>query len=482
MPSLLRFVTLLLFAGSCASGLIDLKLGPASSSVALGQATATVSDATTPVARPDEWWQARHKTMNNRADIDSYDVLFIGDSITQGWERSGLDVWEAVYRDRNALNLGIGGDRTQHVLWRLENGNLKNQKPKLAIVMIGTNNAAGGDSSEEIAAGVEDIVEKLRKELPETKILLLAIFPRGENNENPLRKVNQKTNEIISKLADEKNVFYLDIGEEFLKEDGTLTKEIMPDLLHLSPKGYQIWAEATEPTVAKLLGESPKEVAALVEARTKLPATLKGVPRDGRWGERHLSFNRRARQGDSDLVLIGDSITQGWEGAGKEVWAKHYTPRKAVNLGIGGDRTQHVLWRLDDNNLKGLDPKLAVLMIGTNNSGDDSSQDIAAGVKAIVEKLRTQRPEMKVLVLGIFPRGATPEDARRKVNEKANEIISKLDDGENVFYLDIGPEFLEEDGTLTKEIMPDLLHLSPKGYQIWANAIEPKVSELLGEK
>lgn len=210
-------------------------------------------------------------------------------------------------------------------------------------------------------------------------------------------------------------------------------------------------------------------------------SAVKPEPREGNWIKRHESFNERVKKGNVDLLLIGDSITQGWEGAGKEVWKKSYDRRNAVNLGIGGDRTQHVLWRLDHGNIDGIQPKLAVLMIGTNNSGSNKSEEIAEGVKAIVEKLRAKLPQTKVLVLGIFPRGANADDAKRKVNSAANEIISKLADDKNVFYLDIGPKFLAEDGTLSKEIMPDLLHLSPKGYQIWADSIEASVAKLMGE-
>ena len=130
------------------------------------------------------------------------------------------------------------------------------------------------------------------------------------------------------------------------------------------------------------------------------------VPREGGWVKRHESFNERVKKGNVDLIFIGDSITQGWEGAGKKVWEEFYGKRNAVNLGIGGDRTQHVLWRLENGNIEGIKPKLAVLMIGTNNSGSNSSEQIAAGVTAIVEKLRKELPETKVLVLGIFPRGA----------------------------------------------------------------------------
>ena len=215
----------------------------------------------------------------------------------------------------------------------------------------------------------------------------------------------------------------------------------------------------------------------------KAPSTVVPVPRDGGWMNRHQSFNERVKKGNVDLLLIGDSITQGWEGAGKEAWAKHYDKRNAVNLGIGGDRTQHVLWRLDNGNVEGISPKLAVLMIGTNNSNgtDNTAEEIGAGITAIVKKLREKLPQTKVLILAIFPRDEKPTPRREK-NAKASEIASKLADNQNVFYLDIGSKFLTPDGLLTKDIMPDYLHLSPQGYTIWAEAIEPKVTELMGEK
>jgi len=196
--------------------------------------------------------------------------------------------------------------------------------------------------------------------------------------------------------------------------------------------------------------------------------------------KRHESFNARVAKGNADILFIGDSITQGWEGRGKDVWAKFYGKRNAVNLGIGGDRTQHVIWRLENGNVKNISPKAAVIMIGTNNSGSNSSEQIAEGVAAIVKQLRDKLPKMKILLLAVFPRGENKADKRRQVNEGANAIFAKLDDGKNVFYLDIGEKFLEKDGTLTREIMPDLLHLSEKGYTIWAESIENKLSELLG--
>lgn len=217
-----------------------------------------------------------------------------------------------------------------------------------------------------------------------------------------------------------------------------------------------------------------------------LPPVPKGreavtpMPRDAKWMQRHELINSRAVPGQVDLLFIGDSITQGWEGAGKQAWEKFYGGRKAMNAGIGGDRTQHVLWRLDNGNVKGIAPKVAVVMIGTNNAGANEPAETAAGIEAIVRSLRQKLPGTKVLVLGVFPRGATPDDKLRKKNAAVNEIVAKLDDGKDVFFLDIGPKFLAADGTLAKEIMPDLLHLSPRGYEIWAESIEPKLKELLG--
>lgn len=222
---------------------------------------------------------------------------------------------------------------------------------------------------------------------------------------------------------------------------------------------------------------------------------IQPVPRDEGWMKRHESFNVISKQGEAPLVFLGDSITQGWSGKGKATWEKYYTARKAANFGIGGDRTEHVLWRLGHGNFDGLSPKLIVLMIGTNNTGHVgrpqkelngatyrcSADQTAEGVKQILETLKKKCPKSKILLLGIFPRGEKPSDAMRQQNEATNALIAKFADGQTVQFLDIGQTFLQPDGTLTREIMPDLLHLSEAGYDKWATAIEPKVKELLRE-
>lgn len=199
--------------------------------------------------------------------------------------------------------------------------------------------------------------------------------------------------------------------------------------------------------------------------------------------ERHQQFNARVKQGNVDFIFIGDSITQRWEKAGKEVWQKYYGHRKAVNLGISGDRTQHVLWRLDNGNIDGISPKVAVVMIGTNNLSPNRStvEETADGVIAICKKLRTKLPKTKILLLAIFPRAQEPCPLREKV-VKTNKLISKIADGKKIYYLDIGDKFVEPDGSISREIMKDYLHLMPKGYKIWAEAIEAKLAELMGEE
>jgi lysophospholipase L1-like esterase len=209
------------------------------------------------------------------------------------------------------------------------------------------------------------------------------------------------------------------------------------------------------------------------------PETVIPKPREGPWMELHQSFLKQAQQGNVDLLFLGDSITQGWGGA-KKTWDRFYGPRKAANFGIGGDRTQHVLWRIQNGELTGIEPKVVVLMIGTNNAGNGTPDEIAQGVTAIVHELRDRLPKSKILLLAVFPRSQKPAAIRERL-KSVNQQIAKLDDGSNVRYLDIGKAFLNEDGTISKEIMPDYLHLSQKGYRLWAEAMEPTLWSMLDE-
>lgn len=223
--------------------------------------------AVTPADRANvEWWMPRHEQVLARVAQGNVDLIMVGDSITHGWENKGKAVWDEYYAGRHAVNMGFGGDQTQHVLWRFDHGELDGIRPKLAVLMIGTNNSNREDyTAEEIADGIKAICAQIREKLPKTKILILAIFPRGDAEQrkdmehgatfNPQWAKNAEASQLASQIADGKHIFYLDINHAFLDENGVLSRDIMPDLLHLNEKGYKMWAEAMEPTVKKLMGE-----------------------------------------------------------------------------------------------------------------------------------------------------------------------------------------------------------------------------------
>jgi beta-glucosidase len=208
---------------------------------------------TTPVTRKAGWWRASHRQINARVKQGGVDLVFIGDSITSGWAREGKVVWDRYYGRRRAANLGIGGDETGHLLWRLTHGNLRGISPKVAVVLVGVNNAYRRDhSAAAIAEGIEHIVVELRRRLPRAKVLLLAIFPAGARP-GRFRQKTGAVNKRIAKLADGKRVHFLDIGARFLGKNGIISQEVMFDYLHLTERGYRIWAEAMEPTLRRLL-------------------------------------------------------------------------------------------------------------------------------------------------------------------------------------------------------------------------------------
>ncbi len=201
---------------------------------------------------------------------------------------------------------------------------------------------------------------------------------------------------------------------------------------------------------------------------------------------RHEGFVEQARKGNVEVLFLGDSITDFWRTRGSNVWNHCYAPRHAANFGISGDRTQHVLWRIEHGELDGIYPNVVVLMIGTNNTGKErdgktirnSPPEVVEGVTAVVRAIRAKLPQTRILFLGIFPRGEKTDAIRQQLKE-INLQLALLADGRMVKFLDIGPKFLETDGTIPGNVMPDLLHPNEKGYQIWADAMESTLAEML---
>lgn len=202
------------------------------------------------------------------------------------------------------------------------------------------------------------------------------------------------------------------------------------------------------------------------------------------WPVRVLATNEQAHKvaATTELIFDGDSITDGWHGGGKQIWADHYEKLHAFNFGISGDRTQHILWRLAQGQVDGMHPKLIALMIGTNNLSSNTPEEIADGVKAIVLDYQKRCPEAVVLIQAIFPRGEKATDPNRAKIKTINEIIAKLADGKKVTFIDFGDKFLDAEGNLSREIMADFLHPTAKGYQIWADAIAPVIDQYFPAK
>ena len=250
---------------------------------------------------------------------------------------------------------------------------------------------------------------------------------------------------------------------------------------------------------ARAFTEDRKQQSDLAESKFEglpgakvLPSTLVTCTQDRDWpvydwARRHAAVSELVRERQPKLVFIGDSITQMFGGPphdrgqpGKDAWDKYYSHRNAANLGFGYDFLENTLWRLQHGELAGAKAKAVVIHIGTNNLGKNTPGEIAAGVSAICDEVHKQQPQAKIVLMAILPRGAKPDAMRAKLNE-VNQLLAKLDGQNGITFLDIGAKYLQPDGSLPKELMGDYLHPSAKGYEIWAEALEPILTRLLQE-
>jgi lysophospholipase L1-like esterase len=221
-----------------------------------------------------------------------------------------------------------------------------------------------------------------------------------------------------------------------------------------------------------------------VIAPTRLLAeALPPKPRDKEqnWVKRHAEYVAEAKKAAYDVLFIGDSITfcWRWEGQGKEPYAKHFPDLapKTRFFGIPGDGVQNLRWRLQNGEFEGQHPKVVCLLIGINNLGAPQGA-IVEGVQKNIELVQSLSPTSKIVLHGIFPTGQKPSPARDTI-KAINMDIAKFADGKRVVFLDIGNKFLESDGTISKEMMSDFVHLTAKGYEIWASELEKPLRELL---
>ena len=465
--------------------------------------------AVTPVAwngKPDCGQMKRHLQKMTSVKAGGAKVVFIGDSITHFWESRGREQQKKYFSegDWKMLNLGTSGDRTEHVLWRLDNGELDGYEAKCILLMIGTNNSGhfrnfSDEPPADTILGIREILKKIRAKQPKAKVVLTAIFPRGANENDPYRLRNDAVNREIRKFCDGKTLFWCDFSDRLLDKNGD-TKWVMPDRLHPGAQGYEIWYEEVKPYIEYALsdGKLPcpanrfsKAKTAAEKAEAQLPDTVRPATRitgafAGRgawWADRLLAKRNQiaASKGEIDVVFFGDSITHNWEGPGKKWLAKLSETYSILDIGYGGDRTQHLVWRGENGELDGYKAKCVMLMIGTNNHVPrNKPEDVVKGIRRILDVIAAKQPQAKTLLLPIFPRGEGPENAMRKGNEQVNAAIKGFADGQKVIWCDFNAKYLDEKGD-TKWIMKDRLHPGDAGYKIWTEAVLPHFKSVCGK-
>ena len=466
--------------------------------MAAGAAAATL--ATTPAERLREtWWAERHARVLEQVKANpTAGVLFLGDSITQNYEKAKTPdenfqpTWQQFYATRGAINAGFSGDRTEHLLWRLDHGEVDGLRARAVVLLIGTNNTAIGQPAAEVEAGIDAVIEKVREKMPQAAILLLGILPSdiSERKTAADREVNQY---LSNRYAVDPKVSYLDVAPVFYKA-GRLDASIFYDPrlprpgkpLHPDTVGQRLMAEAVEPTLARLLQDGARQhLATLTNVNTATIAVPRLEMDSYDWYERHKEVLAAKQQVQPRIVLIGDSITHFWAGipkahriSGPQSWEQAFGGIPTLNLGFGWDRTQNVLWRLAHGEFEGLRPQTVVLNIGTNNltgtanARANTPAEVVQGILAILDVVRAQSPESRVIVMGVFPRGFAPGTPTRTAIAEVNRLLSAALSGrEKTMFLDIGARFLDPDGTLPKSLMNDGTHPTEAGYQVWAKAL-----------
>ena len=465
--------------------------------------------AVTPTAwngDPNCWQMKRHNEKMAVVTNGGAKVVFIGDSITHFWETNGRIQLKKYFSegDLKMLDLGTSADRTEHVLWRLTEGKeLDGYEAKVVCLMIGTNNSGHFKFAEEppidTILGIREILKVIRAKQPTAKIVLTAIFPRGRDVNDACRRRNETVNKEIAYFADGKDIFWVDFNDQFLTVDGILPREVFPDRLHPAGYGYELWTAAVMPYVtAALEGRTmpPSRFAPFVRAENvRMEESLATYPAgracdqgyglENWWVDRLLEKRNQIAdaKGEFDLVFFGDSITHNWEKPGKSVLEELRKTYSILDIGYSGDRTENLVWRGLNGELDGYVAKCIMLMIGTNNTWHrkDKPEDIAAGIRRVLDVIAEKQPQAKVLLLPIFPFGDNPDHPNRVNNEKVNALIKGYADGQKVIWVDFNAKFLDEKGDNVKW-MPDHCHPNTAGYrEIWLPAVLPYFKEIVGK-
>lgn len=446
----------------------------------------------------------RHEEKLALVAKEKFDLIMVGNSITNNFEKPEYQpIWNQFFAPRHALNLGFSGYRTENIIWNLQHGELEGQSPKVAVLEIGTNNIDEKNyptrhTAGQLAGGIKAIVALMREKLPNTKIIILRCFPGCYGGPNPTshRAILERASEIVSTLADGKNIFYCDVNHVFLNLDGSINHAMMPDWLHPSPAGAKAWAQAMEPLMSQLMGDSSLDTD--IPANTAIVPITKLEEDSYNWWDRHAEVLRIKDSINPEIVLIGNSITHFWGGLpqlrnangqlrqpnGPSAWVGLFGKYRVLNLGFGWDRTQNALWRLDHGEIDGLHPRAVIIDIGTNNTSQtdharmNTASEIVEGIRAVCLRVRSKLPHTKIILMAIFPREENPLSTRRVLINDINTKLKAFAVEQQITLVDIGPRMLTPDGHFLPGMMLDYTHPTDKGYQVWADGIRDLIAAL----
>ena len=399
-------------------------------------------------------------------------LLLIGDEVTEMWEENGkgMQPFRAYLQKEpmSAVDIGYGGDRTENVLWRLQNGELDGyEPPKAALLMVGANNTLGFTEDEEppcdTILGIRSIIDTIRERCPETKIFVFAILPCGRTPNDQRRTRNFNVNSALSRLCETLGATYYEINSQVMDIDGNFGEDFSYDGLHLNTKGYKVWVK----NITKLIDPIffPEETPSY-----KLPLSRFGEPW---WHDRVVEI--RSSIGTTttrpNVVLLGDDLAKGWEEQGAEAAKEAFGTRRVNNAGIEGDALAQIIWRARYSCLSAFRPALVVLHAGLVDS-ELSVEEFLDAYSDLAAEARAKQSASKIVIMAVPPRGASPNDPMRARIEAINDGLEKLVNHDKTFFVNCNDELLEPDGTLSPEMSPDQIHFSAKAYEIWGSAIK----------
>lgn len=362
-------------------------------------------------------------------------------------------------------------------------------KPDIIIIKLGTNDSKpqNWQHSGDFEKDYKEMIHAFKNLESKPRILLALPVPVFVPERWGIRDtvVREKITPLIKKIAQATKCQYVDLYTPLLPY-----KWAFPDAVHPNSIGASVMAEEIYRSLFhrdKMHGSGYLNTAVLPAPGFECRGAEAGWGEGSDWFSQFDAINKIGNDRKPDLILLGTSITQGWGGEGRSVtsvvpqfWDSLIKPLNAANFGISGDRTQHVLWRVQNGNFDKIKPGVIALEVGINNFPYNSEKEIAGGIEAIVRALQKKVPQAKVILFGPLPSGIDKNDPNRVKNKQIHLIISGMNNGKTVFYKNMDTHFINPDGTLIEGLLePDAIHLTADGYQVWAGVLVPEAIKLL---